>query len=71
MDNILQQGEIGLLQDFLIYGKEYHIWRNKKYLGVATYTDDPNLGDSFLKNSKTEEGEDCFEVYVGNEWKFN
>jgi hypothetical protein len=70
MEHILRQGELGLKQDFLIYGKEYKLWCKGKYLGIGTYTDDPNIGDLFLGNGKTSEGEDCFVVYIPDEWQF-
>ena len=70
MEHILRQGEIGLRQDLLIYGKEYHLWLNGKYLGIATYTDDPNIGDSFLKGITNDTNEDCFQVYIADEWQF-
>jgi hypothetical protein len=70
MEHILRQGEIGLRQDLLIYGKGYRLWCDGKYIGIATYTEDPNIGDSFLKESKTTEGEDCYEVHIPDEWQF-
>lgn len=72
---MLRQGEIGLRQDLLIFGKEYHLWRDGKYLGVATYTDDPNIGESFLKEIKTTKadgtGEEIgYAVHIADEWQF-
>lgn len=69
MENILKQGD-GLRQDLLIYGKTYHLWRNNKYIGIGTYIDDPNIGDSFLNKKINSTGEECFEVFIPNEWKF-
>jgi len=70
LESILKEGEIGKRQDLLLYGKEYHLYRNGKYIGIATYTEDENIGDSFISNGKTTEGEDCFEVYRADEWIF-
>lgn len=36
------------IQHPLIYEKEYHVWVGDSYLGIATYTEDENIGDSFL-----------------------
>ncbi len=57
-------------QDFLIYGKEYHLWRDGKYLGTATYTDDENVGEAFLKSMINDTGELCHGVYIADEWEF-
>lgn len=69
-ESIKSKGDYTKKQDLLIYNKEYHLWREGEYLGVAKYVDDINIGDSFIKESKTSEGEDCFEVYCANEWQF-
>lgn len=66
MNHIEREGEPGLRQDLLIYGKEYHCWRDGEYIGIATHTDDPNIGDCFLK----EIGEDRAEVFIPDEWQF-
>lgn len=57
-------------QDFLIYGKEYRLWRDGKYLGIATYTDDENVGEAFLKSIINDTGELCNAVYIADEWEF-
>jgi hypothetical protein len=31
----------------LVYNAQYHLWLNGEYLGVATWTQDENVGDSF------------------------
>jgi hypothetical protein len=31
-----------------IYGEEYQCYCSNEYLGVATFTDDPYIGDSFI-----------------------
>lgn len=53
----------------LIYGKEYHLWRDGIYLGTATYTEDENVGDAFLKSVLNQQGEVISEVYIADEWK--
>jgi hypothetical protein len=70
MKHIIKQDELELRQDFLIYGKEYHLWRDKKYIGKAIYTDDLNIGDSFLKKIINDTNEECFEVHIPDEWQF-
>ena len=35
--------------DALIYGQAYSCYFKDEYLGIATYTDDPSIGDCFLK----------------------
>jgi len=57
-------------QDFLIYGKEYHIWRDKKYLGVATWTDDNNIGEAFIKTVINDTNETVHQVFNADEWEF-
>jgi hypothetical protein len=32
----------------LIYGKEYLCYFREEYIGTATFTDDPFIGDSFI-----------------------
>jgi hypothetical protein len=53
--------------DLLIYGKEYRLYRNGEFIGTAVYTNDPNIGDSFLN----EKSNGTFEVYIADEWYFN
>ena len=38
-----------------IYDEEYHCYFNNEYIGTATFTNDPSIGDSFimLEVSKT------------------
>ena len=72
---MLKHGEIGLIQDLLIEGKEYHLWRDGEYLGVATYMNDPNVGESFLKEIETTKADGTgkeigYGVYMADEWQF-
>lgn len=52
--------------DLLIYSKEYHCWLSGQYVGTAIYTDDENIGDSFLN----EIGENRVEVVMPDQWMF-
>lgn len=53
-------------QDLLIYGKEYDLFRDGKYIGVAVWTDDENIGDSFIQVQPN--GDRL--VFEANEWIF-
>jgi hypothetical protein len=55
-----------LRQDFLIYGKEYDLFRDGQYIGSAVWTDDNNIGDSFIQVQPN--GEKL--VFVADEWTF-
>ncbi len=35
--------------DILIYDEEYFCFYNDEYIGTATFTDDPYIGDCFMK----------------------
>lgn len=63
---MLKQGQEGLTQDFLIYGKEYKVSRDNKAIGIAEYMNDPIHGDGFF--IKHESG--ALEVCVVDEWEF-
>lgn len=70
MEYILKKGQPGLRQDFLIYGREYHVYRDGKYLGTATFSDDKIHGDVFLKKKILKSGDEALEVFVVDEWQF-
>ena len=53
-------------QAILIYGSKYKLWRDGKYLGVATWTKDENVGDSFQRPSETIKG--LSTVFVADKW---
>lgn len=54
----------------LIYGKQYKLWRNGKYLGIATWTKDGNVGDSFQNSAfDKESGHIIQKVYVADSWE--
>lgn len=48
----------------LVYGGQYHLWRDGKYIGVATWTKDENIGDSFQDTT----GE-YVEVFKADKWQ--
>ncbi len=68
--SVNNEGDFFKKQDLLIYGKDYHLWRDGKYLGIATYTDDVNVGYALLKKTTNSEGEKCYVVYRADEWQF-
>jgi hypothetical protein len=55
-----------LRQDFLIYGKEYDLFRGGKYIGSAVWTDDDNIGEAFIQVQPN--GDKL--VFVADEWTF-
>lgn len=52
----------------LIYGREYKLWRKGKYIGVAVWTKDDNVGDSFQRDSINDIGEKIAIVYIADKW---
>lgn len=68
MELILNQGQSGLRQDLLIYGKEYKLWRDGQFIGTATYSDDKFNGDCFLKKIVID-GDEGYMVYEADEWE--
>jgi hypothetical protein len=68
MEYLLRKGEAGLKQDFLIYGKQYKIYRDGKQLGVATFTDDKIHGDVFLQ-TEIIKGKEAYFVCQADEWE--
>jgi len=52
----------------LIYGSKYKCWRNGNYIGIATWTKDENVGDSFQVKSIIE-GQEVIQVYVADKWE--
>lgn len=58
------------INDLRIYGKEYHLWRERKYLGIATWQDDENIGEAFIREVLDDAGELVSEVYVADSWTF-
>lgn len=52
-------------KDILIFGKKYKLWRDGKYIGIAIWTQDENVGDSFQTIS--EDG--ICQVYIADTWE--
>lgn len=78
-DNILNIPEYGQLKitdpiewvqmnDPLIFGNKYHIFREKRYLGVFTWTNDENIGPSFLREFSAADDQPGYEVAHPDEW---
>jgi hypothetical protein len=40
----------------LVYDRRYRLWKGSEYLGVATWTEDSDAGDAFLKDPETFDG---------------
>jgi hypothetical protein len=53
--------------DLLIYGVEYKLYRDGEFIGLAKWTDDVNIGESFINT--LEDGTN--HVYIADEWFFN
>ena len=57
-------------QAILIYGSKYHLWRGGEYLGIATWTKDENVGDSFQESVLDEEtGLVIQNVFTADKWE--
>lgn len=57
-------------KDILIYGKEYKLWKDGKYIGNAIWTEDRNVGDSFqVKRFNEERNIYINAVYVADSWE--
>lgn len=52
----------------LVYGKDYHLFLQGRYIGKATFTDDENNGDCFIRTIIDEKGELIYEVYRPDAW---
>ena len=66
MNHIINEGCLGKKQDLLIYGKEYKLHKEGKFIGVGVYTEDENIGDCFLR----EKGNNEVDVLMPDEWEF-
>jgi hypothetical protein len=54
-------------KDLLIYGKEYDLYRDGEHIGSAVWTDDENVGESFLQ----EQEDGSYLVFTNvDEWEF-
>lgn len=57
-------------QAILVYGSKYHVWRDGEYLGVATWTKDENVGDSFQESVVEKETGDVIQnVFKADKWE--
>lgn len=57
-------------QAILVYGGKYRLWREGEYLGVATWTKDENVGDSFQESVLDEEsGLVIQNVFMADKWE--
>lgn len=55
--------------DNLIYNKKYKLWRDGKYLGIATWTEDNEIGDSFQVGKLFHNKIFVKEVYIVDKWE--
>lgn len=53
----------------LIFGVEYNLWRDGEYIGRAVWTDDKNIGPSFINRSDDEFGNNISEVFLSDKWE--
>lgn len=54
----------------LVFGQNYRLWRGGKYVGVATWTEDENVGDSFQnKVFDSATGKFMQQVYIADKWE--
>lgn len=56
-------------QDLRIYGSQYRVFRDGIFLGVATWTDDKNIGDSFQSPFTDKNGNPAVNVFHADEWE--
>lgn len=53
----------------LILDKDYHLWRDKKYLGVATFKEDEIHGEAFIRIVVGENGMLMNEIFIADKWE--
>ena len=53
----------------LIFEVEYHLWRDGGYIGSAVWTNDENIGPSFISKYDDDEGNSVNEVYLADKWE--
>ncbi len=58
------------MQKLKITGKRYHCWKDNNYLGIGTWVEDINVGDSFLRQILNDTGELVNQVLSPNYWDF-
>jgi len=52
----------------LVYNAQYHLWLKGKYLGIGTWTQDENVGDSF-QQMVMKDGLLVNEVFLPDRWE--
>ena len=55
-------------QAVLKHGNEYHLWKNGRYLGVATWTKNEKQGDCFQISFIDETGRLLRQVFIADKW---
>ncbi len=55
----------------LVYGNEYKLWRNGVLKGIAVWTQDENVGDSFQTSEMGENGIEIKKVWIADKWELN
>lgn len=50
------------------YDMLYLCWKDDRFLGIATFKKDPNIGDAFIKQGFTKSGQPVNIVYVPDTW---
>lgn len=55
--------------DELIPGCEYNLWSEEKHIGIATWTLDENVGDSFQRSVLTKDGVLVQQVFLPDKWE--
>lgn len=54
----------------LVYGREYSLYRDGAFIGVAKWCEDENIGDSFqTRGPKDADGFFHVNVYVADYWE--
>ena len=53
----------------LVFGAKYKCWREGVYIGIAVWTMDENVGDSFQRKVIGETGKIIAEVFTPDKWE--
>lgn len=56
-------------QHVLFHGKQYLLYRDGKYIGIATWTQDENVGDSFQTQKVDKNGRLINNVWIADKWE--
>lgn len=57
------------MNDDLIYNRNYKLWRDGEFIGVATWTNDNNIGDAFISLTVDKKYGMIREVYQADKWE--